>query len=156
MQNVKERYPEIFNWISLFDTNIALIVIIMIIVGGINMITALLVLILERTQMIGLLGVLGMQQWSTQKVFLYNAGYLIGIGLFWGNLLGLGLLLLQHQTDWITLDPTSYYVTTVPIAFDVPMLAAINIGTFVICLLMLLIPSFIISKVTPIRALRRV
>ena len=156
MQNVKERYPEIFNWISLFDTNIALIVIIMIIVGGINMITALLVLILERTQMIGLLGVLGMQQWSTQKVFLYNAGYLIGIGLFWGNLLGLGLLFLQHQTDWITLDPTSYYVTTVPIAFEVPMIAAINIGTFVICLLMLLIPSFIISKVTPIRALRRV
>ena len=156
LQNVKERYPEIFNWISLFDTNIALIVIIMIIVGGINMITALLVLILERTQMIGLLGVLGMQQWSTQKVFLYNAGYLIGIGLFWGNLLGLGLLFLQHQTAWITLDPTSYYVTTVPIAFDVPMIAAINIGTFVICVLMLFIPSFIISKVTPIRALRRV
>ena len=156
LKNVKERYPEIFNWISLFDTNIALIVMIMIIVGGINMITALLVLILERTQMIGLLGVLGMQQWSTQKVFLYNAGYLIGIGLFWGNLLGLGLLFLQHQTAWIALDPTSYYVTTVPIAFDVPMIAAINIGTFVICLLMLLIPSFIISKVTPIRALRRV
>ena len=156
LQNVKERYPEIFNWISLFDTNIALIVMIMITVGGINMITALLVLILERTQMIGLLGVLGMQQWSTQKVFLYNAGYLIGIGLFWGNLLGLGLLFLQHQTAWITLDPTSYYVTTVPIAFDVPMIAAINIGTFVICVLMLFIPSFIISKVTPIRALRRV
>ena len=156
LQNVKERYPEIFNWISLFDTNIALIVMIMIIVGGINMITALLVLILERTQMIGLLGVLGMQQWSTQKVFLYNAGYLIGIGLFWGNLLGLGLLFIQHQTAWVALDPTSYYVTSVPIAFDVPMIAAINIGTFVICLLMLLIPSFIISKVTPIRALRRV
>ena len=156
LQNIKERYPEIFNWISLFDTNIALIVMIMIIVGGINMITALLVLILERTQMIGLLAVLGMQQWSTQKVFLYNAGYLIGIGLFWGNLLGLGLLFLQHQTAWVTLDPTSYYVTTVPIAFDVPMIVAINIGTFFICLLMLLIPSFIISKVTPIRALRRV
>ena len=156
VQHVKERYPEIFNWISLFDTNIALIIMIMIIVGGINMITALLVLILERTQMIGLLGVLGMQQWSTQKVFLYNAAYLIGIGLFWGNVLGLGLLTLQHQTGWITLDPTSYYVTTVPIAFDVPMITAINIGTFVICVLMLLVPSFIISKVTPIRALRRV
>jgi lipoprotein-releasing system permease protein len=156
VQHVKERYPEIFNWISLFDTNIALIIVIMIIVGGINMITALLVLILERTQMIGLLGVLGMQQWSTQKVFLYNAAYLIGIGLLWGNVLGLGLLALQHQTGWITLDPTSYYVTTVPIAFDVPMITAINIGTFVICVLMLLIPSLIISKVTPIRALRRV
>jgi len=106
--------------------------------------------------MIGLLGVLGMQQWSTQKVFLYNAAYLIGIGLLWGNVLGLGLLALQHQTGWITLDPTSYYVTTVPIAFDVPMITAINIGTFVICVLMLLIPSLIISKVTPIRALRRV
>ena len=156
VQHVKERYPEIFNWISLFDTNIALIIVIMIIVGGINMITALLVLILERTQMIGLLGVLGMKQWATQKVFLYNAAYLIGIGLFWGNVLGLGLLTLQHQTDWISLDPSSYYVTTVPIAYDLSMIVAINIGTFVICVLMLLIPSFIISKVTPIRALRRV
>ena len=156
VQHVKERYPEIFNWISLFDTNIALIIVIMIIVGGINMITALLVLILERTQMIGLLGVLGMKQWATQKVFLYNAAYLIGIGLFWGNVLGLGLLALQHQMEWISLDPTSYYVTTVPIAFDLSMIVAINIGTFVICVLMLLIPSFIISKVTPIRALRRV
>jgi lipoprotein-releasing system permease protein len=156
VQHVKERYPEIFNWISLFDTNIALIMVIMIIVGGINMITALLVLILERTQMIGLLGVLGMKQWATQKVFLYNAAYLVGIGLFWGNVLGLGLLALQSQTEWISLDPTSYYVTTVPIAFNVFMIAIINIGTFVICVLMLLIPSFIISKVTPIRALRRV
>jgi lipoprotein-releasing system permease protein len=156
VQHVKERYPEIFNWISLFDTNIALIIMIMIIVGGINMITALLVLILERTQMIGLLGVLGMKQWATQKVFLYNAAYLIGIGLFWGNVLGLGLLAIQRQTEWISLDPTSYYVTTVPIAFDLSMILAINIGTFVICVLMLLIPSFIISKVTPIRALRRV
>ena len=156
VQNVKERYPEIFNWISLFDTNIALIIVIMIIVGGINMITALLVLILERTQMIGLLGVLGMKQWATQKVFLYNAAYLVGIGLFWGNVLGLGLLALQSQTEWISLDPTSYYVTTVPIAFNVFMISIINIGTFVICVLMLLIPSFIISKVTPIRALRRV
>jgi len=99
---------------------------------------------------------LGMEQWTTQKVFLYNAAYLIGIGLFWGNVLGLGLLALQHQTEWISLDPTSYYVTTVPIAFDLSMIVAINIGTFVICVLMLLIPSFIISKVTPIRALRRV
>jgi lipoprotein-releasing system permease protein len=120
------------------------------------MITALLVLIFERTQMIGLLGVFGMKQWTTQKVFLYNAAYLIGIGLFWGNLLGLGLLALQYQTEWISLDPTSYYVTTVPITFDLYMIMAINVGTFVICLLMLLIPSFIISKVTPIRALRRV
>ncbi len=156
VQHVKERYPEIFNWISLFDTNIALIIVIMIIVGGINMITALLVLILERTQMIGLIGVLGMKQWTIQKVFLYNAAYLIGIGLFWGNVLGLGLLALQSQTEWISLDPNSYYVTTVPIAFDLSMIVTINIGTFVICVLMLLIPSFIISKVTPIRALRRI
>ncbi len=155
VQHVKERYPEIFNWISLFDTNITLIIVIMIIVGGINMITALLVLILERTQMIGLIGVLGMKQWTIQKVFLYNAAYLIGIGLFWGNVLGLGLLALQSQTEWISLDPNSYYVTTVPIAFDLSMIVSINIGTFVICILMLLIPSFIISKVTPIRALRR-
>ena len=156
VQNIKERYPEIFNWISLFDTNIALIIMIMIIVGGVNMITALLVLILERTQMIGLLGILGMKQWATQKVFLYNAAYLIGIGLFWGNLFGLGLLFLQKKTNWISLDPASYYVTSVPITFDIFLITAINFGTFVICVLMLLVPSFIISKVTPIRALRRV
>jgi lipoprotein-releasing system permease protein len=128
----------------------------MIVVGGINMITALLVLILERTQMIGLLAVLGMQQWLTQKVFLFNAAYLIGIGLFWGNFLGLGLLALQDSIGLITLDPTSYYVTTVPVTFDLPMILAVNIGTFVVCLFMLVIPSFIISKVTPIRTLRRV
>ena len=93
---------------------------------------------------------------TIQKVFLYNAAYLIGIGLFWGNVLGLGLLALQSQTEWISLDPNSYYVTTVPIAFDLSMIVTINIGTFVICVLMLLIPSFIISKVTPIRALRRI
>ena len=120
------------------------------------MITALLVLILERTQMIGLLGILGMKQWATQKVFLYNAAYLIGIGLFWGNLFGLGLLFLQKKTNWISLDPASYYVTSVPITFDIFLITAINFGTFVICVLMLLVPSFIISKVTPIRALRRV
>ena len=156
VQHSKERYPEIFNWIALFDTNIALIVMIMIVVGGINMITALLVLILERTQMIGLLAVLGMQQWLTQKVFLFNAAYLIGIGLFWGNFLGLGLLASQDSIGLITLDPTSYYVTTVPVTFDLPMILAVNIGTFVVCLFMLVIPSFIISKVTPIRTLRRV
>jgi lipoprotein-releasing system permease protein len=153
VQHIKERYFEIFNWISLFDSNIALVIVIMILVGGVNMITALLVLILERTQMIGLLGVMGMRR--IQSIFLINAAYLIGWGLFWGNLVGLGLMGIQQATGLVTLDPATYYVDVVPVQFDLGAIIGLNLGTFVICLLMLWIPSFIIAKITPIRAIER-
>src|SRR5690606_23457217 len=109
------QYYSIFEWLSLFDFNIALIIGIMILVAGINMITALLVLILERTQMIGIMKALGSSDWSIRKIFLYNAGYLIILGLFWGNLIGLGLLFAQKYLKLIPLNPETYYVTEAPV-----------------------------------------
>ncbi|MCF6167888.1 FtsX-like permease family protein [Lutibacter sp.] len=153
-QSIIEKYPAIFEWINLFDTNIYLIIALMILVAGINMITALLVLILERTQMVGILKALGSTNVSIRKVFLYNAGYLILRGLFWGNLLGLLLLLAQKYGKFISLNPETYYVNTVPIYLNVNYLILLNIGTLLLCLLMLIIPSIIISKISPAKTIK--
>nr|WP_297785472.1 FtsX-like permease family protein [uncultured Allomuricauda sp.] len=154
-QNIKSKYFRIFEWIGLFDFNIALIIGIMIIVGGINMITALLVLILERTQMIGILKALGSANWSIRKVFLYNAAYLIAIGLFWGNLIGLGVIFLQGKYRMFKFpNPEEYYIDYIPVHMDVPTILLLNIGVMLLCLLMLLIPSYIITKITPVKAIQ--
>lgn len=151
---VKQKYATIFEWIPIFTTNIYGIIGIMILVGAINMITALLVLILERTQMIGILKALGSSNWSIRKVFLYNASYLIACGLFWGNLIGIGILLLQKQFEFLKLDPSVYYVTVAPVYLDWTYVLLLNLMTFVLCLLMLLIPSFLISKIVPVKAIQ--
>ena len=151
---VKQKYATIFEWIPIFTTNIYGIIGIMILVGAINMITALLVLILERTQMIGILKALGSSNWSIRKLFLYNASYLIASGLFWGNLIGIGLLLIQKQFQLITLDPSVYYVTVAPVYLDWSYVVLLNVMTFALCLLMLLIPSFLISKIVPVKAIQ--
>lgn len=153
-QSVIEKHPDIFEWIGLFDNNIYLIITIMIVVAGINMITALLVLILERTQMIGILKALGGSNGSIRKVFLYNAGYLIICGLFWGNLIGLSVLLIQKYTGVITLDPETYYVTKVPVYINISYILLLNIGTLLLCLLMLIIPSVVISKISPVKSIK--
>ncbi len=153
-QTVKDKYYSIFKWLELFDFNIILIIGIMILVAGINMITALLVLILERTQMIGVLKALGSEDKSVRKIFLYNAIYLIGKGLFWGNLIGIGLLMIQKYFKVITLDPSIYYVTKAPVYMSLTYVLFLNLGTLVLCLLMLLIPSFLISKIAPVKAIR--
>ena len=153
-QTVTQSYYSIFEWIKIFDKNIYGIIGIMILVAGINMITALLVLILERTQMIGILKALGSNNWSIRKLFLYNAGYLILLGLFWGNLLGLGLLFAQEQFKLFPLDPSVYYVTEAPVYINFGYILALNIGTLVLCLLMLLVPSYIITKISPVKAIR--
>ena len=150
---VKQKYATIFEWIPIFTTNIYAIIGIMIFVGAINMITALLVLILERTKMIGILKALGSSNWSIRKVFLYNASYLIGCGLFWGNLIGIGILLLQKQFEFIKLDPSVYYVTVAPVYLDWTYVVLLNLMTFILCVLMLLIPSFLISKIVPVKAI---
>lgn len=152
--NIIERYPSIFEWIRLFDNNIMLIIVIMVFVAGINMITALLVLILERTQMIGILKALGSNTTSIRKVFLYNAGYLILKGLFWGNIIGISLLLLQKLTGVISLNPETYYVREVPVYLDFGYILVLNIGTLLLCLLMLIIPTLIISKVNPSKSIK--
>ena len=153
-QTIKERYFSIFKWLELFDFNIILIIFIMIVVAGINMITALLVLILERTQMIGIIKALGSSNKSIKKIFIYNAMYLVGIGLFWGNLIGIGLLLIQKYFKLIKLDPAIYYVSEAPVYLAIDYILLLNIGTLIVCFSMLLIPSYIISKITPVRAIR--
>ncbi|MCG9970748.1 ABC transporter permease [Christiangramia crocea] len=153
-QTISQKYYSIFEWLSLFDFNIALIIGIMILVAGINMITALLVLILERTQMIGILKALGAADWSIRKIFLYNAAYLIILGLFWGNLIGVGLLALQKYFKLVPLDPRTYYVTEVPIYLNWDYVLFVNVGTLILCMIMLLIPSVIISKISPVKAIK--
>ncbi|MEP3211121.1 MAG: FtsX-like permease family protein [Maribacter sp.] len=154
-QNIQNKYFRIFEWVGLFDFNIALIIGIMIIVAGINMITALLVLILERTQMIGILKALGSANWSIRKVFLYNATYLIGIGLLWGNAIGLGIIWLQNKYRLFKFpNPKEYYVEYIPVHIDIFTVIILNIGVLLLCLLMLLLPSYIITKITPVRAIK--
>lgn len=153
--NIKDKYRSIFEWIGLFDFNVTLIIGIMIIVGGINMITALLVLILERTQMIGILKALGAANWSVRKVFLYNAVYLIAIGLFWGNLIGLGLLWLQDKFKFLKFaDPKEYYIEYIPVHIDAVTVLILNIGVMLLCLLMLLLPSYIITRISPVKSIK--
>ncbi|HIE45962.1 MAG TPA: FtsX-like permease family protein, partial [Flavobacteriaceae bacterium] len=139
---------------DMFDINIRLIIIIMIIISGINMITALLVLILERTQMIGILKSLGNSNKSIQKIFLYNAAYLIIKGLFWGNLIGIGLLLVQKYFGIVTLDPENYYVNKAPVYIDISYILTLNISTLFLCLIMLIIPTFMVSKINPVKAIK--
>lgn len=154
-QTIVDKYYQIFEWIGLFDFNIALIIGIMILVGGINMITALLVLILERTPMIGILKALGARDWSIRKVFLYNAAYLIGIGLLWGNGLGLALLAVQHKFRLFEFpNPEEYYIDYIPVYMDLPTLLLLNLGVLLLCLLMLLLPSYIITRISPVRAIQ--
>jgi lipoprotein-releasing system permease protein len=154
VQHIEEQFPEIFNWIRLFGTNISLIIIIMIVVGGVNMITALLVLILEQTQLIGITRVLGAKVSSLQQLFLIQGAYLIGVGLIWGNLIGLGLLFIQHQTGFISLDPSTYYVKKVPIYMDVTTVLWLNGLTLAVCMVLLILPSFIISRIPPTQVLK--
>ena len=153
-QTIVEKFYYIFEWLKLFDFNILVILIVMIAVSTINMVVALLVLILERTQMIGILKSLGANNWSIRKVFLYNAAYLIGRGLFWGNVIGIVLLLIQKYFGLIKLNPESYYVNVAPVDINLFYILLLNIGTVVICLLVLLIPSYIITKITPSKSIR--
>ena len=153
-QTVTDKFYSIFEWLKIFDSNIYGIIGIMILIAGINMITALLVLILERTQMIGILKALGSDNWSIRKLFIYNAFYLILLGLFIGNIIGLGLLFAQKYFKIVPLDPSVYYVTEVPVYISWGYIVALNIGTMMMCLLMLLLPSYIITKISPVKAIR--
>lgn len=153
-QTIAEKYFYIFEWLKLFDFNIVVILFIMIIVATINMVVALLVLILERTQMIGILKSLGASNWSVRKIFLYNAFHLIAKGLLWGNIIGVGLLLIQKHYGIITLNPENYYVTTAPVDINPVFIIALNLGTILVCLLVLMVPSYIITKISPVKAIK--
>lgn len=151
---VNETYPTIFEWLSLLDVNAQVMLVLMLLVAVINMISALLIMILERTTMIGMLKAFGATNWAIQKVFLYNATYLVGIGLLLGNLFSLGLGWFQYRTHFFKLDQASYYMKFVPIKFTLPDILILNAGTLVICMLVLIIPSMLVSRITPVRAIR--
>lgn len=153
-QTVKERHPSIFSWLDLQDMNAIIVIALMILVAGINMISALLILILERTNMIGILKALGASNGSIQKIFLINATHLIGKGLLWGNVIGLSIALIQQHYGIFKLDQTAYYVSVIPININPLHIILLNVGTLVCCILMLIVPSFIISKITPVKAIR--
>ncbi len=151
---IKEQNPDIFNWLELQDLNVNVIIILMIIVAIINIISALLILILERTNMIGILKALGMPNWDVRKIFMYNATHLIVKGLIWGNVIGIAICILQQQFGFLTLPEESYYVSVVPIELNFLNILILNAGTLAICILMLVIPSYVITKISPVKAIR--
>ena len=152
--SIVNRFPEIFNWMALFDINVLLIIIIMILVGGINMITALLVTVLEKTSIIGVLKTLGSSNKSMRTIFLINGAYLISLGLVIGNFIALGLIFIQNYTGFIKLDPDTYYVSELPFDFNLMTLLILNISVLLFCFTMLIIPSFIISKISPSESIK--
>ncbi|TWI95932.1 lipoprotein-releasing system permease protein [Mucilaginibacter frigoritolerans] len=151
---VVDNYPTIFAWLGLLDGNTKVVLVLMIMVAVINMISALLIMILERTTMIGMLKALGATNWSIRQVFLYNAFYLISIGMILGNLFGLGAGYFQYSTRFFKLDQASYYMNFVPIQFNWSDLLLLNAGTLVICLLVMILPSMLVTKITPVKAIR--
>ncbi|HPE57403.1 MAG TPA: ABC transporter permease [Bacteroidales bacterium] len=153
-QTIRQLHPQIFEWLSLHDMNVIIIIILMVLVSGITMISTLLILILEKTNMIGTLKALGTKNSSIRKVFIYNAVYIIGRGMIWGNAIAIGLSLLQLKFGIFKLNQESYYVSEVPVNLDLTHYLLINFGTLIACTLMLIIPSFIITKISPVKAIR--
>jgi len=153
-ESVADYFPAIFTWLSLLDVNTKVLLVLMMIVGVINMITALLIMILERTNMIGILKAFGMSDYSVMKIFLYNAAYLVGFGLLLGNILGLGLGFLQQYTHVFKLDQASYYLSYVPIEIHFIDVLILNLATMVICVLVLILPSMLVSRISPLKAIR--
>jgi len=151
--SIKDYHDIIFQWLSLLDVNTQVILVLMLAVAIINMISALLIIILERTNMIGILKALGATNWSIQKIFLRNAAYLIGLGLLLGNILGIGLGVFQSSTHFFELDQASYYMSFVPVELDVLDILLLNAGTLLICLLVLIIPSTLVSRISPVKAI---
>jgi len=152
--NIRIRYPQIFDWLNFQDINVIIIILLMLIVAGFNMISGLLILILEKTNMIGILKSLGAEDITIRRLFLYQAAYLIAKGLFWGNFIGIGLAYIQLKTGLITLDPTSYYIKTVPVNLELSHILLLNAGTMVAIIIMLLVPSQLISRISPVKAIR--
>lgn len=153
-QTIKEQNPAIFSWLDLLDMNVWIILALMTAVAGVTMISGLLIIILERTNMIGVLKAMGARNKTIRQTFLWFAAFIIGRGLLWGNVLGLGLLLLQKYTSMIKLDPSTYYVSTVPVEINIPLIILINIATMIICVLVLIAPSYLISHIHPVKAIR--
>tara|TARA_B100000900_G_scaffold1644_1_gene1441 strand:- start:976 stop:2199 length:1224 start_codon:yes stop_codon:yes gene_type:complete len=152
--SIKEKYPQIFDWLKLQDFNVLIILILMLIVGGINMITSLLIIILEKTRLIGILKAIGATNWSIRNVFIYNSLYIISYGLILGNVLALLFGLAQRKFNFIELDESIYFMNFVPIKIELFSLLMINLGTLLICYLILVVPSVIIAKISPAKSIK--
>ena len=153
-ESIRQKFPNIFDWLDLQDINLYVILLLMLLVSIINMVTALLILILEHTNVIGVLKAMGSSDWRIRKIFLYYAAYIVGLGLFWGNLIGLSISLLQKKFKFIKLNEADYYLSYAPIKIDVTTILALNIGALLLIMLVLIIPSYLISRIQPVKALR--
>ena len=153
-RSIKNLNPMIFNWLEILDINVVFILVLLIAVAGFTMISGLLIIILERTNMIGILKALGQDNESIRKVFLYVAFFLIGKGMLWGNAIGITLCLLQSHFKFITLDPSIYYLHAVPIDLNWLSLILLNVGTLSAAMLMILAPSYVITKISPAKSIR--
>lgn len=152
--NLKDIVPDLFGWLDFQDINEVVILSMMIAVCIVNMITALLILILERTNMIGILKAMGARDWTIRKVFLYHAAYIIGLGLLWGNILGIGFCLIEDYFHLIKLSEENYYLSYAPINLQFGTIAALNIGTLILTVAFLIIPTYLITKISPVKAIR--
>ena len=153
-QSVRDRFPEIFAWLELLDTNVVVVILLMIIVAIINMTSALLIMILERTTMIGMLKALGTTNGAIRRIFLIDAAYIIGIGVLLGDALGISLCLIQQRFGLVTLPVESYYVDAVPVDLELWPIVLLNVGTMAVCLVALLLPSAMVARISPVRAIR--
>ena len=153
-ETIYELYPQVFSWLELLDINVWIILALMVCVAGFTMISGLLIIILERTQMIGILKALGARNNTVRHTFLWFSVFIIGQGLFWGNIVGIGIVLLQQYTGFITLDPQTYYVNEAPMELNLPLIALINVATLLICVFVLIAPSYLISHIHPAKSMR--
>ena len=153
-RTIKELVPRVFEWLDMLDINAWVILMLMLLVAGFNMISGLLILILERTNTIGMLKAMGAYNWSIRKIFLYQALFLIGKGMLWGNLVGVLLILVQYFTHIIPLEASMYYVSYVPVYLNVGYWLLLNVGTIILSLTMLILPSYLITRIMPASAIR--
>ena len=153
-ETIQDANPQIFSWINLLDLNVWIILVLMVCVSGFTMISGLLILILERTSMIALLKALGARNRSIRHTFLWFAVFIIGKGMLIGNILGLGLCLLQQYTGVIRLDASTYYVDTVPVEINLPLLLLLNAATLTVSVFVLVAPSYLISRISPAKSMR--
>ena len=153
-QTITSTYPQVFTWLELLDINVWIILALMIAVAGFTMVSGLLIIILERTQMIGVLKALGARNLTVRHTFLWFAVFIIGRGLLWGNIIGIGIIVLQQQAGIITLDPQTYYVSEAPMELNLPLILLLNVATLLISVLVLVGPSYLVSRIHPARSMR--
>ena len=153
-ESITRQYPQIFDWLSILDMNVWVILFLMVMVAGFNMISALLVLILERSTMIGVLKALGSPNRSIRKVFLYLSVFLTSRGMLWGNVIGIAIILMQKLFQIIKLNPATYYVDVVPVNFNIVHILLLNMVCLLVTTFMLLVPSYLVSKISPDKSIR--